>query len=73
VVKNLKDENKKLKIENKALHTVLSSMIESWSHINEGEVTLKCPICFEPYVYFPRIVGDQNACQQCKNIARRRV
>lgn len=30
-----------------------------------GERTIKCPICGEPYKIYPDCVGDQSACPKC--------
>ena len=35
-----------------------------------SEQTIKCPICGEPYVFYPFMVGDQSACPDCRNRAR---
>lgn len=29
------------------------------------EKTLKCPICGDPYKFYPFFVGDQTACPDC--------
>lgn len=36
-----------------------------------GEKTVKCPICGEPYVFYPFYVGDQSACPKCRAKARK--
>lgn len=35
------------------------------------ERTVKCPICGEPYVFYPFFAGDQSACRSCREKARR--
>ena len=34
------------------------------------EQTVKCPICGEPYVFYPFFAGDQSACPSCVARAR---
>lgn len=32
--------------------------------------TVACPICSEPYVFYPFMAGDQSACPTCRGKAR---
>lgn len=34
------------------------------------EQTIKCPICGEPYVFYPFSAADQSACPECCKKAR---
>lgn len=34
------------------------------------EKTIACPICGEPYVFYPFFAGDQSACPDCRGKAR---
>lgn len=65
-----KAEIKKLKEENKILKQALNEMAAKWADISVGEMTIPCSICRNPYVFYPRIMGDQYACDQCKIWAR---
>lgn len=35
------------------------------------ESIIKCPICGSPYVFYPFYAGDQSACPECRNKAKR--
>lgn len=37
------------------------------------EMTVKCPICNEPYVVYENAVEDQSACPRCRDRARRNM
>lgn len=68
--KDLKQENRRLKEENQLLKETMGKMIDTWNNITEGEVTARCQFCNRPYPVYPKIVGDQNACERCKRRAR---
>ena len=35
--------------------------------------TVKCPICGKPYVFYAYYAGDQSACPNCRNEARKNI
>ena len=37
------------------------------------EKTVKCPICGEPYKFYPFSAADQSACQDCVRKAERKM
>ncbi len=37
------------------------------------EQTVKCPICGEPYKFYPFYAGDQSACPKCRGKAEQNM